>query len=121
MSGRIRVVGDKEIMRKIKLLEDKNSDALKVAIQKASIHVEGVAKNTKAWKNVTGTLRSSITHEVTSRGKKHSGRIGTNVFYAPLLEFGTIKLPARPWLLPALIESKAKILQFLNDAIKKVK
>lgn len=36
-----------------------------------------------------------------------SGQVGTNVAYGPMLELGTSKMAARPWLLPAF--EKAKI------------
>ncbi len=50
----------------------------------------------------TGRLRSSITFEIGQSGTFIVGRVGTNVHYAPHLEYGTVKMRARPFLRPAL-------------------
>ncbi len=117
----VKTVGDKELQRLIKKLEDKGHLELKKAVTQSAIYVEGVAKNTTAWKNITGRLRADITHEVKSDGTKHQGRIGTNVFYGKILEFGSAKRNARPWLFPALKESRGKILGFIKAAFKRLK
>ena len=121
MKINVKIEGDKEIQNAIKLLEKKSNDGLKKAITQSVIYVEGVAKHTTAWKNVSTDLRSSITHDVKTVDNKHQGRVGTIVHYGPHLEFGTSKMSARPWLLPALKESRDMILKFLTNAIKVVK
>ena len=50
----------------------------------------------------TGRLRSSITFELGKDGGDIVARVGTNVHYAPYLEFGTRRMTARPFLRPAL-------------------
>jgi len=50
----------------------------------------------------TGRLRSSITHELGQAGRDLVARIGTNVDYAPHVEFGTYRMSAQPYLRPAL-------------------
>ena len=35
--------------------------------------------------------------------------VGTNVEYGPMLEFGTVKMAARPWLLPSFEKAKVGI------------
>ena len=50
----------------------------------------------------TGRLRSSITHEVGGDPEGIVARVGTNVEYAPHLEYGTSRMKARPFLRPAL-------------------
>lgn len=47
----------------------------------------------------TGTLRNSITNTVETDEK--AAYIGTNVEYAPYVEFGTKKMAAQPFLEPA--------------------
>jgi HK97 gp10 family phage protein len=49
----------------------------------------------------TGRLRSSITAELIRSGRKPKAVVGTNVEYAPFVEFGTSKQPAQPFLRPA--------------------
>lgn len=50
----------------------------------------------------TGRLRSSITHEVGRDGEGLVGTVGSNVEYAPYVEFGTSHNQAQPFLRPAL-------------------
>lgn len=46
----------------------------------------------------TGRLRASITHQVIRSGLYMQAIIGTDVWYAPMLEFGTSKMAPRPFL-----------------------
>lgn len=50
----------------------------------------------------TGRLRSSITWTLASDHKGLLAIIGTNVVYAPHVEFGTSRMRAQPFLRPAL-------------------
>jgi phage gpG-like protein len=62
----------------------------------------------------TKALRQSITQESVSSTVE---RVGTNVKYAKKLEMG-IGLAARPYLRPALAQSKKKIISILTKFIK---
>lgn len=115
----VKLAGEKEIMKKIELLEKKGGAELKIAILQSVIHVEGVAKKNSPYE--FGVLRASITHEVKTIKDKHQGKVGTNIEYAPWQEFGTSKMPAQPYLIPALKGSQRMILKFLTDAIKRLK
>jgi len=114
-----KITGDKEIARKISELAKKHPEALKDAIIKSVLVVEGKAK--KAVPVLTGRLRSSITTEIKKAGQGYDGRIGTNVFYAPYVEFGTKRMSAKPYLFPAMKESRSDIIGFLTRAIKGIK
>ena len=75
----------------------------------AAIFVEGEAKVRAAVD--TGNLRSSITHDVgTTRAS-----IGTNVHYAPYLEYGTVRSSAQPFLLPALMDNRQRIYKIFAE------
>ena len=54
----------------------------------------------------TGRLRQSI--GVQRVGEGHY-RVGTNVQYAPLLEFGTRRMAARPFIRPSLEKVRARV------------
>lgn len=75
------MVGDREI------IDDLNAKipekALKNNLPKMAAKIEGIAKKATVWK--TGRLRSSIFHEVST----FESFVGTNVKYAPFIEFGT--------------------------------
>lgn len=134
-----KIEGDDEIKRKIKELASKFPDKLRGVMTKSVLVVENRAK--KLVPVVTGRLRASITHEVFKSLSGYSGRVGTNVEYAPSVEFGggakkvvkTVKTKAgkdfnirasgkaKPYLFPALKESKGDIIGFLTSAIKGIK
>lgn len=67
----------------------------------------------------TGRLRASITHRITTEGNDSIVEVGTNVEYAPAVEFGTSKKSANPFLFPAFHSNKNKIINELAKALKK--
>lgn len=98
--------------------------------------------------SVTGRLRGSVTFEVLSSFKTIGLRVGPNVEYAAIHEFGgtihqvvtakqrmflglnkgiwlkvghrlTIKIPARPYVWPAWIKKKREVFILLQNAIYK--
>lgn len=71
--------------------------ALATALEEVGLVAEGYAK--RACPVDTGRLRNSITH-VTRPGEK-AVYIGTNVEYAPYVEYGTARHEAQPFLRPA--------------------
>ena len=113
-----KITGDKEVKRKIEKLMKLNKKLAIEAISKSVIFIEGAAKETTAWKNITGRLRSSIAHDVKVIRDKIEGRVGTNVEYGPILEFGRAN---RPWLLPALKESRPTIIRIIETTLKRAR
>ena len=59
----------------------------------------------------TGRLASSV--KMVMQGPM-AYVVGTNVAYGPMLEFGTAKMAARPWLLPSFERAKVGIEQELR-------
>ena len=74
----------------------------------AAIFVEGEAKTRAAVD--TGNLRSSINHNV---GPTRAS-IGTNVEYAPSVEYGVGQRP-QPFLLPALMDNRQRIYKIFAE------
>lgn len=74
-------------------------------LKKLGVKVQNAAKKNASGRpgpNVqTGRLRSSITEELSQDGDELVERIGTDVEYAPHVEFGTSRAPAYPFLRPA--------------------
>lgn len=54
----------------------------------------------------TGNLRNSLTHRVDEQGK--AVYVGSNIEYAPYVEMGTKKMPARPFIRPTVEKSEYK-------------
>ena len=81
------------------------------ALLSAAIFVEGEA--TVRTPVDTGNLRSSLTHSVDN----DTARVGTNVEYAPYLEYGTDRMPAQAYLRPALDQNINRINKLMRDII----
>lgn len=62
----------------------------------------------------TGTLRRSVQIDRSRVDSDLLARVGTNVEYGRYLEYGTIKMAARPWLRPTLSKFKGKIASFFR-------
>ena len=72
---------------------------------------------------LTGNLKRSINVEVIETGAVQLAIIGTEVSYAPYLEYGTSKMSARPYLRPAFDEQQdaaiAEVESVLDQLVKK--
>jgi hypothetical protein len=65
----------------------------------------------------TGELRDSIEHVVGREGKEVVGYVGTNDPIAKYHEFGTSKMPARPFLSAAAMRQEDKIHAMIERTI----
>ena len=77
------------------------------------IHAEAVKKVPVDM----GRVRTSLAVE--SDSNKMEVRIGTNVKYAPFVEFGTRKMHAQPYLRPAFMGNIGKLAANIRRFIKK--
>ena len=64
----------------------------------------------------SGRLRDSVFAETDADGL--SARVGSDLDYAAHLEFGTTRMAARPWLLPAFARMKPRIVARLAAAAR---
>lgn len=69
-------------------------------VRRTALAVERTAKQRAPVD--TGMLRSSIGTTITGSGATITAEIGPTVHYGPYLEFGTRRMPAQPYLGPAL-------------------
>ena len=93
------------------------SDSVKRAsirwLHEAGVTVSGSAKQLAPVK--TGNLRRSIDYKVTD----DDCEIGTNVEYAPYIEYGTARSPTgQPFLRPALRQEKPRLMKRWNNLMK---
>ena len=75
-------------------------------VRETATHILFVSKQTTAYKNVSGHLR-----ERNNVNLKYAGYAIVEYYqeYAPYVEFGTWKMPARPYLKPA-VEAETDLL-----------
>lgn len=90
-------------------------DQTRAVVRKASFDVEGQAKNRAPVD--TGALKNSISTEFEDNGL--TGIIAPHVEYATLVEFGTRRMSAQPYMTPAAEAVKpafvAAMKQMLQD------
>lgn len=64
----------------------------------------------------TGALRNSITHDY--KRDEMAAYVGTDIEYAPYVEFGTVRMPERPFLRRAVLNYVKEYQTLLTDALR---
>ena len=117
MNIAVKVIGASQLQKLLQSKSKKIDTSLEKDILKCCLKVEADAK--KKSPIDTGRLRASLTHEV----RNMIGKVGTNVEYAPFVEFGTSRMGAKPYLYPALRDNfnfiKKKLGKSVVDTLKK--
>jgi len=86
-------------------------------IQQIAVFIEAEAKLRAPVS--TGRLRNSITHQTESSETQSKAYIGTNVEYAPYVEFGVASknIKPQPYLRPAIEENRDKIKEIIQKGM----
>jgi HK97 gp10 family phage protein len=128
----------KPLMDKLTKVQEQHKANMTSASVRAAIYVQAQAKLNISGGARTGRLykRRSIVHRASAPGeypKTDTGRlvssisvekgegfalVGSNLEYAPLLEYGTPKMDARPWLKRTYNDSIGKIAMIYRDALR---
>jgi HK97 gp10 family phage protein len=141
MTTRVEVIGDKELLRKLKALSDQVAGkALERAVAAGALRVQNAAKQRAPYR--TGTLRRSIHIEAEGDRDHAEATVGTDVVYAAQVEFGGTITPkqakllswigpdgkrvfarsvtqkARPYLRPAFDEESDAAVRVMGDALR---
>lgn len=89
-------------------------DALPKILESWGIVAEGYAKLNCPVD--TGRLRNSITHE--RDDEEGQVQIGTNVEYAPYVEYGTSRMKAQPYLEPAILDNISEYQDIADEYLR---
>ena len=91
-------------------------ERVETALIQIGMLAEGYAKQALTDQNAvdTGRLRNSVTNQYDDS----TVYVGTNVEYAPYIEFGTYRMEARPYLAPALEEHVDEYEKIIEDALR---
>ena len=134
------IIDDKRVSKILKKYPEKAKAAVKKSLLESAIEVQNKAKKNAPYKS--GNLRRSITHEA----KADFAKVGTNVVYAPVHEFGATIIPktakflrfkvggrwvrtkkviippykGKGFLRPALKEKKTKIMDIFAKNIRNI-
>ena len=114
MKARVLIEGVPMIQAKLKHINTETHAELKKEITKASLNVQREAK--KICPVDTGRLRSSITVERNDL----VAEVGSNVKYAPYVEFGTKRQRAQPYLRPAYHKEEPKLKSAIEGILRKL-
>ena len=105
---KLRMTGGPELERALRELGGKIAGRLGAnAVRAGGRELVRQARQTSEFVDRTGELRRSIRvfSRTRRRGQTIESDIGTDVFYARFLEFGTAHIPARSWFRKAIDES----------------
>jgi len=112
----IKVDGIPEALAKLKKYQFRKMNQIEDELRIGAFKIEGLAKDTVAV--ASGRLKSSITTD-DSDAAVLIIRVGTNVKYAPYVEFGTKRMAAQPYLYPAFFAYENEIVKAIGRVLKK--
>lgn len=122
MSNEISLEGIDAIIERLNTINANINKLTNSALKQGAIPVLADAKSTSSFHDRSGTLREGlkISTVKTSNGIKFilvgiDKSDNSKIFYGKFLEFGTSKMPARPFLSPAFESNKA----YVNEIIKR--
>lgn len=94
-----------------------SEEAIQRALEECGIVAEGYAKQYLTLKGAvdTGRLRNSVTHA----REGHTMYIGTNVEYAPYIEYGTSKMAPREYIKPSIAGHITQYQEILRSELEK--
>lgn len=123
MGTELQVTGLNELFAQLEEKEKSVKKTQEEAIKKCAQLILDDAKATTAFKDRTGTLRKSLKMSRIKKSKDgdvsvYIGDIDKKAFYAKFIEFGYSRMPARPFLQPALQRNERQILQIIRRKIE---
>ena len=97
---------------KLRAIIEQAKPKLEKVVQIAAREIERDGK--RAAPVDTGATKNSIQPEF----KGLSARIGPSTEYAMHLEFGTVSMPARPFMIPALESARPRFIKAIQEVVK---
>ena len=112
----IKVNGIPKALANLKKYQFKKKEQIKQELRIGAFKVEGFAKDLVVV--LTGRLRASITTDDSDIGVLIM-RVGSDVVYAPYIEFGTKHMEARAYLFPAFFAYENEIVKAIGRVLRK--
>jgi len=117
---RVEVSGIKEVQGNLAKILNRQEKALADALTWSGITVRNYAKMHHEYHNRTHRLENSTIFDGIHRvEKKLEAWVRAGQFYSSYIEFGTRKMRARPFLIPALEANVTQIKEVIKAAILK--
>jgi len=112
----IKVQGFEKVIASFNRFNKKQKAKLRRIIATTSFEIQSDAKRSVPVD--TGRLRNSLRIKFDNGGL--TGTIGTNVFYAPFVEFGTKRQRSKPYLFPAFRKAERRYKRRVKAAFGKI-
>lgn len=112
----IKINGLPEALSKFRKYQTRKKKQIKDELMIGAFKVEGGAKDVVAVD--TARLKNSITVDASDIAMLVV-RVGTDVKYAPFVEFGTKFMGARPYLYPAFFSQENEIVKAIGRILRK--
>lgn len=113
----INITGLRELQRNLERHREQVIREVEQSLVESALIVERDAKIKAPFD--FGRLRNSISHETDFGSSSPRVTVGTNIEYAKYQEFGTSRIPAHPYLFPALRENESRIRRKIIDGIRR--
>lgn len=123
MSSQFEVQGMEALMKKLEQMGKAGAKIEDKALQKAAEPILNDIENTTAFENHSHKLRNSF--KISRVKKKKDGKyvwvgdVDKEANYSWYVEFGSPGIPAKPFLRPAFLKNKDKILKIVKEEIEK--
>jgi HK97 gp10 family phage protein len=125
MSTDIKFEGMSELIEK---LESKNARFNSIENMALKLGAEPIledTKNTNSFKNRSGNLKKALAvGKIKTKNGVKSIKIGvsrgdnSSAYYGKFIEFGTSKMPAKPFIEPAFEKHKGEAIEIIKQEIK---
>ena len=116
MKFEVEVMNAEEVKKSLVEIVDKTR--LSEALKYCGELVVNYAKQNHTFQNRTGNLEKSIHREAHEVAKVLEEWVIAGMPYASFVEFGTSRMAAKPYLIPALEAHKEEIIKVLKEALK---
>jgi len=124
MANHISLEGIDAIIEKLNAMNANVNKLTNQALKKAGEPVLSDAKATSLFGDQSGKLREAIKISgiKTKDGIKYVligvDKKDTKVFYGTMVEFGTTKMPSRPFLSVAYLKNKTTVMEIIKDTLR---
>ena len=112
----IKVNGLPEALSKLRKYQSRKKKQIKDELMIGAFKVEGSAKDVVPV--LTAWLKNSIAVDASDIARLVA-RVGTDVKYAPYVEFGTKFMGARPYLYPSFFSHENEIVKAIGKVLRK--
>jgi HK97 gp10 family phage protein len=109
----VRVEGMSGLRRALLNATKEGTRAVQIEVLRSALRIQARAR--ERCPVDTGRLRNSIAIELDE--DRLSGSVGTNVDYAPYVEFGTVHMAAQPYLFPSIEEEQPEFIRRLREQL----